>query len=41
MDECDSVALAYQCGQEKAPALIANAITTAEMNGSIVSFYIS
>jgi len=37
MDECDTVALAYQCGQEKAPALIANAIATAEMNNSAVS----
>jgi len=37
MDECDTAALAYQCGQEKAPALIANAIASVERNTSVVS----
>jgi type III secretion system FlhB-like substrate exporter len=37
MDECDTVALSYQCGQEKAPALMANAINTIELNSSAVS----
>jgi hypothetical protein len=36
MDECDTAALVYQCGQEKAPDLVANAISTAEFNSSVV-----
>ncbi|XP_059489302.1 uncharacterized protein LOC132204680 [Neocloeon triangulifer] len=34
MDECDTAALVYQCGQEKAPDLVASAIATAEQNSS-------
>jgi len=37
MSECDTAALAYQCGQEKAPALVANAITAVELNSTGVS----
>jgi len=37
MDECDTAALAYQCGQERAPNLVANAIATMERNTSVVS----
>jgi len=36
MGECDTAALAYQCGQEKAPALVANAITAVELNSTVV-----
>jgi hypothetical protein len=36
MDECDTIALAYQCGQEKAPDLVANAITSVELNTTLV-----
>ncbi|XP_065339885.1 uncharacterized protein LOC135939425 [Cloeon dipterum] len=34
MDECDTAALAYQCGQEKAPNLVANAIKVVELNNT-------
>jgi type III secretion system FlhB-like substrate exporter len=36
MDECDTIALAYQCGQEKAPELVANAISSVELNSTLV-----
>ncbi|XP_059490127.1 uncharacterized protein LOC132205206 [Neocloeon triangulifer] len=32
MDECDTAAQAYQCGQQQAPDLVANAIATVERN---------
>ena len=38
MDECDTAAQIYQCGQEKAPVLLANAITAIELNKSAVFF---
>ncbi|XP_065332660.1 uncharacterized protein LOC135934671 [Cloeon dipterum] len=34
MDDCDAAALAYQCGQEKAPNLVANAIKVVELNNT-------
>jgi hypothetical protein len=37
MDECDTAAMMYQCGQEKAPNLVANAISSVEFNNSAVS----
>ena len=37
MDECDTAAQIYQCGQEKAPALVANAISAAEFSSTAVS----
>lgn len=37
MDECDSAAMMYQCGQEKAPNLVANAISSVEFNRSAAS----
>jgi hypothetical protein len=36
MDECDTAAQMYQCGQEKAPVLLANAISAIELNKSAV-----
>jgi hypothetical protein len=36
MDECDTAAMVYQCGQEKAPELVSNAITAVELNKSAV-----
>jgi hypothetical protein len=30
MDDCDTAALTFQCGQEKAPDLVANAILSVE-----------
>jgi len=39
MDECDTAALAYQCGQEKAPDLVANAIAAVELNTSAVYYF--
>jgi len=38
MDECDTAAMMYQCGQEKVPNLVANAISAVELNKSAVSF---
>lgn len=37
MDECDTAAIMYQCGQEKAPNLVANAISAVELNKSAAS----
>jgi hypothetical protein len=37
MDECDTAAMIYQCGQEKAPNLVANVISAVEVNSSAVS----
>jgi hypothetical protein len=37
MDECDTAAMIYQCGQEKAPNLVANVISAIEVNSSAVS----
>ncbi|XP_059484775.1 uncharacterized protein LOC132202085 [Neocloeon triangulifer] len=37
MDECDTAALSYQCGQEKAPTLLSNAITAVELNNTVVA----
>ncbi|XP_059475015.1 uncharacterized protein LOC132196415 isoform X2 [Neocloeon triangulifer] len=37
MDECDTASLVYQCGQEKAPDLVANIINTVEVNSSAES----
>jgi hypothetical protein len=36
MDECDTAAQIYQCGQEKAPVLVANAISAVEFNSTAV-----
>ncbi|XP_059470910.1 uncharacterized protein LOC132193945 [Neocloeon triangulifer] len=33
-DECDTAALVYQCGQQKAPNLVANVIAAVELNAS-------
>jgi hypothetical protein len=38
MDECDTAAMVYQCGQEKAPDFVANAITAVQYNKSAVNF---
>ncbi|XP_065345303.1 uncharacterized protein LOC135942891 [Cloeon dipterum] len=34
MDECDTIANVFQCGQEKAPNLVANVINSMEMNST-------
>jgi hypothetical protein len=34
MDDCDTAALTFQCGQEKAPGVLANAITSVELSSS-------
>ncbi|CAB3386809.1 Hypothetical predicted protein [Cloeon dipterum] len=34
MDECDTIANVFQCGQEKAPNLVANVINSIEMNST-------
>jgi hypothetical protein len=34
MDECDTVALIFQCGQERAPVFTFNAIRTIELSSS-------
>jgi hypothetical protein len=38
MDECDTAAVVFQCGQEQAPDLMANIISAVELNSSSVSF---
>ncbi|XP_065338015.1 uncharacterized protein LOC135938328 [Cloeon dipterum] len=34
MDECDTAALIFQCGQEKAPELVSNIVKVVELNSS-------
>ena len=37
MDDCDTAALTFQCGQEKAPGLLANAIASVELSSEMVT----
>jgi hypothetical protein len=40
LDECDSTALIYQCGQREAPNLVSNAIAAVELNASHVHLHL-
>jgi hypothetical protein len=41
MDDCDTAALTFQCGQEKAPGLLANAIASVELSSEMVIFLLT
>jgi hypothetical protein len=36
MDECDTAALIFECGKKNAPGLMADAISTIDVNASFV-----
>jgi hypothetical protein len=38
MDECDTAAMIFQCGQEKAPDLVSNVIASIELKPGLVQF---